>query len=136
MIHDLTSNSDFSDFTDFSEEIIDLLDVPIQSTDEILDFTEIVYTGTSSDREFKRLVNVFDNKCDRCGCDINIKGWEYCQDNFCTTLCEKCNQYLNEEYGNRLNFYDSDDYYYQNTRPYNFIESDNELFINNIFLWD
>lgn len=136
MIHDLTSNSDFSMKTNDS-----LLDVDITTEDEMLDLTEVVYTGTSSDRHMKRLINEYESEtntsCHRCGCTIFIKKWDFCRENYAPNLCKNCNQYLNYEYERKPRIYDNfdDNDTHYDIVPYNFIEFDDEP-INNIFLWD
>lgn len=142
MVHDLTANSDFQ-----TKENLNFLGVyeKINEFNEFNDLTspydEVVLTGTSLDRDYKRYILDYESKqknmCDRCGSPIKIKPWDFTDNK---TLCSECERVLEEmhnlrENGELLERID-DKFTVRVDKPWDIEIFERENAVNNVLLWD
>lgn len=131
MVHDLTANSDFTNNNNRELKFdLDLEDL------RKLDLTELVYTGSPSDRHLKRLLNSYEaldnNFCHRCGRKIIEKLWEFSMYDNILSLCPICDKELSEEYSSSV----ANENKALFNRLFKFNDNDFNRPTDNIFLWD
>lgn len=133
MVHDLTANLDFTNNNNRELKF----DLDLEDLEE-LDLTELVYTGSPSDRHLKRLLNsdeVLDNNsCHRCGRKIIEKLWEFSMYDNILCLCPICDKELSEENSDRHSVSNKNKALFNGLFKY--ADNDFDRPINNIFLWD
>ncbi len=138
MVHDLTANSDFQKTRGWG-----VLARPIRDEDILTPpYGEIVLTGTTSDRDYKRYILDYEseqkNMCDRCGAPTRIRPWDFEEDK---TLCPECERWLEETYNSRkdgslLEKVVDDSFAVRIMKPWDISDSERENAVDNVLLWD
>lgn len=141
MVQDLTVNRDFQSDRDWN--ILSNLIRQRSAQDELTSpFDEVVLTGTTFDRDYKRYILDYEsdqkNMCDCCGAPIRIRPWDFKEDK---TLCPKCEKWLEESQnkerdGELLHEVIDDSFAVRVVKPWDIRDSERENAIDNVLLWD
>lgn len=141
MIQDLTANRDFQN--DRDRNILSNLIRQRSAQDDLTSpFDEVVLTGTTFDRDYKRYILDYEseqkNMCDCCGAPIKIRPWDFEENK---TLCPECEKWLEKshnlhENGELPEQIVDDDFTVRVMKPWDINDFERENAVDNILLWD
>lgn len=137
MIHDVTANSDFNLFESEKDGFSRVNQIEEVSPP----YTEVVLTGDGFNRALKRYILDYEsdrkNICDCCGAPIKTRPWDFEENK---TLCPSCEKFLEELANPEEDIITGElvdaDSRVSTYKPWDIIDFERELSVNNILLWD